>query len=244
MLAGALSFGVHFALWRGNRRELFRNLELRTIIATFVVTMAITMAGLAAYGLYGELTGLTRHGFFQILSAHSGTGFSTVPSAELARWGGLAFGGMALAMALGGMSSSTAGGVKALRVGLTIRAITDEVRAVLLPHGAVVDRTYFQYRPRRLTDGLAATVMSSSLLYVALYLVGAGVGLAYGYPLEAALFESISAGANVGLSVGITGAGMPVGLQVVYLRQMWLGRLEFVAVFAFAGFLWSIVAGR
>jgi len=33
-------------------------------------------------------------------------------------------------------------------------------------------------------------------------------------------------------------------LKLTYLVQMWLGRLEFVAVFAFIGFLISIVRGR
>ncbi len=244
MVAGALSFGVHFALWRGPRRELLENLEMRTIIASFLGTLAVTAVGLGALGLYGSAVGLGRQAYFQVLSAHSGTGFATVPSAELARWGGLAFGGMALAMALGGMASSTAGGVKALRVGLTIRAIADEIRGVLLPHGAVIDRTYHQFQRRQLTDQLAKSVMTASLLYVALYLLGTGVALAYGVPLQAALFESVSAAANVGLSVGVTDATMPALLKVVYIAQMWMGRLEFVAVFAMVGFLWSIVRGK
>ena len=79
---------------------------------------------------------------------------------------------------------------------------------------------------------------------MALYLVGAGVGRAYGYPLGPALFESVSAGANVGLSVGITDPSMPIPLQITYIVQMWLGRLEFVAVFSFIGFTWSAWSGR
>jgi trk system potassium uptake protein TrkH len=86
--------------------------------------------------------------------------------------------------------------------------------------------------------------MTISLLYVALYLVGAGIALAYGYDLKAALFESISAGANVGLSVGVTDAAMPILLKLTYIVQMWLGRLEFVAVFAFFGFLYSAWRGK
>jgi trk system potassium uptake protein TrkH len=44
--------------------------------------------------------------------------------------------------------------------------------------------------------------------------------------------------------VGLTDASMPVLLQITYMAQMWLGRLEFVAVFALIGFLWSWVRGR
>jgi trk system potassium uptake protein TrkH len=244
MVAGAMSFGLHFALWRGPRRPALRNLETRTILATFGALVVVTFAGLAALGVYDGVFGLARQGVFHVLSAHTGTGFSTVPAAELALWGGLAFGGVTVAMALGGMASSTSGGVKALRVGLTLKVLRDQVEEVLLPEQAVVSRAYYQGGVKRLTPQLSQAVMVVSLLYVALFLAGAGVGLAYGYPLDRALFESVSAGANVGLSVGVTDPSMPLLLEITYLAQMWLGRLEFVAVFAMFGFAWSWVRGR
>jgi trk system potassium uptake protein TrkH len=86
--------------------------------------------------------------------------------------------------------------------------------------------------------------MIISLLYVALYLLGAGIGLAYGIPLQEALFESVSASANVGLSVGVTDPSMPMLLELVYMLQMWAGRLEFVAVFSLLGFLYAWVRGK
>ncbi|HSG78615.1 MAG TPA: potassium transporter TrkG [Acidimicrobiia bacterium] len=254
MVAGAMSFGLHFALWRAPgrrrrgepaRRSTLWSLETRSIVATFGITLVLTFIGLAALGIHDSVLGMARQGVFHVLSAHTGTGFATIGSAELATWGGLAFGGMAIAMALGGMASSTAGGVKALRVGLTVRTVRDQMREVLLPERALMSRSYRQGgRRRELTPKVSQAVMTVSLLYVALFLLGAGVGLAYGYPLEAALFESVSAGANVGLSVGLTDPSMPVLLQVVYLLQMWLGRLEFAAAFVLVGFLWAWWRGR
>jgi trk system potassium uptake protein TrkH len=244
MVAGAMSFGLHYAMWRGPRRSVFANLETRTIISTFGFTMVLTLIGLAATGLFVNVAGLARHGLFQVLSAHTGTGFSTVPSAELAKWGGLAFGGVAIAMALGGMGSSTAGGVKSLRIGLTIKAVVNQIRQVLLPEHALVGTAYHQSGRKHLTPALIQSVMVISLLYVALYLLGAGIGLAYGVPLQESLFESVSASANVGLSVGVTDPSMPVLLEMVYMLQMWAGRLEFVAVFSLLGFVYAWVRGR
>lgn len=244
MVAGAMSFGLHYALWRGRRRAVFANLETRTILSTFGFTMVLTLIGLATTGLFTTVAGLTRQGFFQILSAHTGTGFATVSSSELSQWGGLAFGGMAIAMALGGMGSSTAGGVKSLRIGLTIKAVVNQIRQVLLPEHAVVGTAYHQSGRKHLTADLTQSVMIVSLLYVALYLLGAGVALAYGIPLQDALFESVSASANVGLSVGVTSPTMPVLLEIVYIAQMWAGRLEFVAVFSLLGFIYASVRGR
>jgi trk system potassium uptake protein TrkH len=151
---------------------------------------------------------------------------------------------MTIAMALGGMGSSTAGGVKSLRIGITVRTIIAQIKQVLVPEGALVGRSYFQNAKTRLTPELSQAAMSVSLLYVAMYLLGAAVALAYGYGLREALFEAISAGANVGLSVGVTDPAMPALLKITYIAQMWLGRLEFVACFALFGFIWSTWRGK
>ena len=245
MIAGAMSFGLHYALWRGPHRvRTLRNLETRALASTFLVTLTLALCGLATLGLYRTAPALARQGLFHVLSAHTGTGFATVPSSELLRWGGLAFIGVTLAMALGGMASSTAGGVKSLRIGLAFKILKNHFKAVILPDRAVVSQAYYQGGRKRLTPPLVQVVLVVTLLYVALYLAGAVVGLAYGYPLQEALFESVSASANVGLSVGITDPSMPVLLEITYILQMWLGRLEFVAVFALFGFAVSAVRGR
>jgi trk system potassium uptake protein TrkH len=244
MVAGTMSFGLHYALWKRRYKGAMLNLETRTMLVTFGSTLLVTIVGLAATGAFTSVLGLTRFGFFQLLSAHTGTGFSTVSVPELASWTGLAFAGMAVAMALGGMGSSTAGGVKSLRIGITVRSIVTQIRQVLVPEGALVARTYYQNGKMRLTPEIAQGAMTVSLLYVALYVFGSGVGVAYGYGLGEAFFESVSAGANVGLSVGVTDPAMPVLLKLTYIGQMWLGRLEFIAVFALFGFIWSTWRGK
>src|SRR4030065_419083 len=92
-----------------------RNLETRTLASTFLVALTLALIGLATLGLYRTVPGLARQGLFHVVSAHTGTGFATVPSGELMRWGGLAFVGGTLAMALGGMGASTARGAGTLR---------------------------------------------------------------------------------------------------------------------------------
>lgn len=244
MVAGVMSFGVHHSLWRGPRRDAIANLETRTLLSTFGFTLLLTLTGLAATSAFTEITGLTRQGLFQVFSAHTTTGWATISSTELSAWGGLAFGGIAIAMALGGMGSATAGGVKALRVGLTVKAVVNQVKRALLPEQALVPATYYQGGRRHLTHDAVMAVMTISLLYVALYLLGTGVAMAYGIPLQQALFESVSASATIGLSVGVTDPSMPVLLQIVYMLQMWAGRLEFLALFSLVGFLYAAVRGR
>ncbi len=82
------------------------------------------------------------------------------------------------------------------------------------------------------------------MLYLLTYLAGALVGVAYGHPLDAAVFESTSAAANVGLSIGVLSPDNPWLLKAVYTLQMWLGRLEFLAAFALVGYVVALVRGR
>ncbi|MPN12281.1 hypothetical protein SDC9_159597 [bioreactor metagenome] len=62
------------------------------------------------------------------------------------------------------------------------------------------------------------------------------LGCYYGYPMLDSAFESASVTGNVGLSIGITSITMPNPLKVYYIIAMYLGRLEFMAVFALIGF--------
>ena len=48
-----------------------------------------------------------------------------------------------------------------------------------------------------------------------------------------ALFEVASAQGNVGLSMGITGPKMPRIAEVMFLLNMWVGRLEIIPVLVF-----------
>jgi trk system potassium uptake protein TrkH len=57
--------------------------------------------------------------------------------------------------------------------------------------------------------------------------------LFYGFTPMDALFEVVSATGTVGLSSGITQAGLPTSLKLILCADMLLGRLEFVAWMVF-----------
>jgi trk system potassium uptake protein len=246
MVAGTMSFALHHHLWSGRHRELARNLEVRSLTVTVLTTTVVALAGLTLAGTHASAGGLFRKGFFTVLSAHSGTGFAvTEGNRFLTDWGALAPAAVVIAMALGGMAGSTAGGIKAIRVGITLKGLAHEVRRVLLPEAAVPVTRYHAGRPRVLRAKTVRAATTILLLYVLTYLAGALVALAYErWDVTETLFESVSAAANVGLSVGIVEPGMPTVLQVTYILQMWLGRLEFLAAFALVGYAVSLVRGR
>jgi trk system potassium uptake protein len=245
MVAGALSFALHAFLWRRRSEELFRNVEVRSLVVTIFATFAVVAVGLVTAGTYASADPLVRRGLFQLVSAHTGTGFATIPGRLfITDWGMLAPAAMVFAMGLGGMAGSTAGGIKAIRVALSAKSLGIVVRRLLSPSDAVVIARYHSGQRQLLREPVARAALVILLLYLALYLLGALVGLYYGYPFDQAMFESTSAAAAVGLSIGITGPSMELGLKIVYILIMWVGRLEFVAVFALVGFAWSLVRGR
>lgn len=245
MIAGTVSFGLHYQLWRGRRRSLAENLEMRSLAITGFVTALVCLVGLARTEAFTEPMALLRKGVFTLVSAHSGTGFSvTAPRLFITDWGPIAPAAIVLAMALGGMASSTAGGFKAIRVGLISKGVVRDVRRAVLPDAAVtVAATPGQTR-RIITDGEVRAAITIVVLYMLTHVAGALLGVYFGYAFDAALFESTSALANVGLSVGITEPEMPYAMKLFAILQMWLGRLEFMAGFALVGWLWASIRGR
>jgi len=238
MVMGTLNFGVHYAIWARNFKEPFKNIEIHSLICTSLFVAFLVFAGLIGMGAYPELSGLVRKGLFQVVSAHTGTGYQTVYASQFVnQWGVLAMFGLTLAMAFGGSVSSTAGGIKALRIGLFFKSLFKDIKKLMLPPSAVVVSKFHHFRDSFLDDRQVRSVLLIMLAYIVLYVLGGIVGLFYGYPLEQAIFESTSAAANVGLSCGITKASMPTFLKIFYMFQMWLGRLEFMSAFAFFGLL-------
>jgi trk system potassium uptake protein len=245
MVAGAFSFALHHQLWQRRGRELLRNLETRTIATTTVLLFVVMAIGLGRSGALTEPGPLLRHGFFHLVSAHTTTGLSTVPGRLFVTdWGQLAPAMLVIAMALGGMAGSTAGGIKAMRIGLLLKGLRSDVRRVLLPEHAVIVETYHSTVKRILRPAQVRTAVVFLLLWLGLYLLGAVVGLYYGYDLQLALFESTAAASSGGLSVGVVRPDAEAALKVIYILQMVTGRLEFITMFALAGYLVAMFRGR
>lgn len=245
MLLGMINFALHYSVWSGNRKEIFRNVEIRTLAWSLGITTFITVLSLQAATAYPGAEALFRKGVFQVVSAHSSTGFYTVYAGDfLAQWTPLAMGMMIVAMGLGGSSCSTVGGIKAIRVHISFRSIWEEVKRLLSPPSAVNDFSVHHLRRMRVTNSLARGVLVITLCYLITYIGGAVIINIYGYPIGDALFESTSACANTGLSCGIISPFMPAVLKLTFIVQMWAGRLEFMSVFLLIGTIIAAVRGR
>ena len=245
MLLGAINFKLHYSLWTGNKREIFKNIEIITFFISIMLLFLLTAIGLDKMGVYPTSTLLFRKGFYQLISAHTGTGYMTIYANQFMRqWPGFAFMGIILAMGLGGSTCSTTGGIKLLRLNIFFKALAGEIKRIMLPESTVLIQKFHHIQEVVLEDRQIRTSLLIFLMYLGLYIVGTIVGCLCGYPLSEALFESVSAGANVGLSCGITNPSMPTLLKITYIFQMWVGRLEFVSIFTIFGVLIAAIKGK
>ncbi len=245
MVLGAINFRLHYAIWSGNRKELWRNLETITFCFTLCFSFMIVSLGLRLEGLYPNFVLFFRRGFYQLISAHTGTGYTNLYAFNLAKnWSPLALLGIMLAMAIGGSSCSTTGAIKTLRVGLFWKGLKQEIKRLILPEATVVLEKFHHIKDTLLEDKHLRSALLISLSYIFIYLFGALVGVYFKYPFLEALFESTSAAANVPTFVGITQHSMPDILKIIYIFQMWAGRLEFLSVFTLFGFFWAFIRGR
>jgi len=245
MIVGSFNFNLHYQLWIGNGKEIWKNIETRTFLISIMLTLFITAIGLNQLKVYPQAIVLFRKGFFQLISAHTTTGYMTVYARQfITEWGGVAMVAIILAMGLGGCICSTAGGIKMFRLGVIYKALREDMKKILLPGSAIISQRFHHIKDLVVNDQQVRGIALVTISYLVLYLVGAIAGMAFGYPLLDSLFESTSAAANVGLSCGITDTSMPPALKVIYIIQMWMGRLEFMSVFALIGFLVSAMKGR
>ena len=175
-----------------------------------------------------------RHGVFQVVSITTTTGFA---SADFTSWTTFALMLLVGLMFVGGSAGSTGSSVKVVRHLLLGRSLRRELRQTLHPEEVMPVRLNGLVVQEKTLRGVTSFI----LLYVGLFVIGAGV-----IALDTAIqgpslspFEAIAAAAttlgNVGPGTGAAGplgsfASYPDVSKVTMATLMWLGRLEVIPV--------------
>jgi len=235
MILGAINFNLHFWLWNKSKKEIFKNFEIRTFFFTICSLSVILYFSLIKMG-----PAMFRKGFYQLISAHTGCGFTNLAGGELNHFPALGLLAIIFAMMIGGCVCSTTGGIKLMRLGIVFKSFFMEIKRWMMPFRAVYRNRFHHLQSLVLSDKRMKEAYLFFFIFLFTYLAGAIIAMGFGYPAKEALFESVSATANVGLSVGITSPAMPLVLKLVYIFQMWAGRLEFISIFVSVGFILSL----
>ena len=180
---------------------------------------------------YTRLPGSFRIAFFEVISALTTSGFSTVGYAD---WPQAAVFLLILMMLIGGGIGSTAGGLKLTRVYLMLRGLSDHLRRRGTPRQTV--SCSFYTRPQgktvidqKLLEGTSCFVFCYFLIYLGGTFL---LMLTANCTLIEAMFDFASALGTVGLSIGITGPATPALALIVEMAGMLLGRLEIFILLA------------
>jgi trk system potassium uptake protein TrkH len=248
MVLGSIAFPVHYLVLRGDLRNLYTDVQTRWLWGylslgslaivgflladgTFEASRVAVADAIVLEGFAATLFETVRYGLFQFVSAATCTGFGTTGVRE---WSAQAQLTLSLAMVVGAAAGSTVGGVKLIRVITLVKGTAYRIRDVFYPRTAV---RYLDLDGRRLSEDEVAREFEEAAIIAFLWVVFLGVGLLVllltvdpSFTLENAVFEVASAQGNVGLSAGITGPDMPTPGKVVFLFNMWIGRLEIIPV--------------
>lgn len=251
MVLGSIAFPVHYLVLQGDIENLYTDLQTRwvfgffavgtiTLTATLFVNGTYETASTALFGGRVVLEGTLatafeafRYGLFQFVSAASCTGFQTAGSLGT-RWSAESQVIVALGMYVGAAAGSTVGGIKLVRAAILTKGSWYRIQDIFYPDSAV---RHFELDGRILSTEEASREFEEaaiiSFLWVLFLLIGGFVLMVTvdaSFTLENVIFEVASAQGNVGLSSGITGPDMPTPAKVMFLFNMWIGRLEIIPV--------------
>jgi trk system potassium uptake protein TrkH len=164
-----------------------------------------------------------RHAPLMAFSAQTTAGFSTLEVSSLGAASKLT---LIFSMISGGGIGSTAGGFKILRLMILIQVLRVAIARFSLARHAVLE-------PRLAGQRLPDAEIHNALLIILLFFGGIGISwlpfVWAGYDPLDALFEVVSATGTVGLSAGLTQAGLPAFLKGILCADMLMGRLEILA---------------
>ena len=208
--------GIGFLTWEDIATHRHRIGRYRLQSKIILTVCAVLIAFPTLFFFFFEFTDGTvgqrlLDAFFQTVTPRT-AGFNTV---DLAAMQGASRAIMVVLMLIGGASGSTAGGMKVNTVGVLFANV-----------GAIFRRrNEVEAFGRRIDPATVRQAAVIVTMYLTLF-IGGGVAISAieGLPIGSCLYESASAVATVGLTLGIT-PSLGVASQLILTVQMYLGRV-------------------
>jgi trk system potassium uptake protein TrkH len=190
------------------------------------------LIALCAYMLINILSGTHSPGavwtgLLTLLSLQSTTGFTVEPVAGPPPFLIL----LVVLMAIGGQTGSTAGGLKIERIRVLLNTVSLTLRQLLSPAKAV---HFLRLDGEILEPDRMAFALSLFVSYVATVLLLWIAFTLCGLPAMSSLFDIVSALSTVGAGTGVIGPDLALGLKVLTVLAMLLGRIEFFGLLVLA----------
>lgn len=237
MLFGGTNWALHYLFLQKKRRSVYKeDHEFKAYIALYAVASLAIAVILTAGNEVGGFGTSLRVASFNVASLISSTGFGSAQGAgtpgDFVIWSATPLAILLLVMVVGGMSGSTAGGTKVIRIRVLL-AISNRTLAVARqPHAIVPVKLGKDVVKERVVHQVSFFMMT----YVALVVGGYLVVTALGGDAETSIAGVIGSIGNMGPSFGQSGPtttfleGFPAPARMVLAVLMIIGRLEIFAV--------------
>jgi trk system potassium uptake protein TrkH len=230
MIFGSIAFAAHYDLLKGKIRKFLSDAQFKAMI--FIIIIGIITLTFINYNLFdGNLLLSINNSSFQFISALTCTGFSSV--INMNNWSESAKLLLSFAMVIGGAAGSTAGGIKLFRAILLSKGVGWRIKqAISTPRRVFVHKL----GDKSLTKENAMDLINEAAIISFMWIILLSCGIiliATLFPNETlgnVFFEVCSAQGNVGLTTGITNIEMsPIG-KIMFIFNMWIGRLEIIPI--------------
>lgn len=232
MVIGAINFALYFHLIRRKFSRIYEPDFLFFLGTTLVGALLVSLFLIGAPHFSGEqsynFSQSIRAGFFQAISAQTSTGFFTQ---DYDNWPFAPQLFMLLLMFVGGMSGSTAGGIKTSRFYILYKIVTHKVEAIFRPEAV----RKLKIGDKVIDNNTALTVMTFFCITMFFAILGTVILVIAGIDPETSLGAIACMMNNVGMAFRASGpidsfVFFPDIAKVVSIIWMLLGRLEFFTV--------------
>lgn len=228
MIIGTTNFAVLLLIMKRKFERVLCVSEIRFMLGLLLVSVPLTALILFSK-LYMSVSESMRTALFNVVSALSTTGFSTM---SYSNWPPSSIGILILLMLIGGGMGSTAGGIKLNRIYLLLRATVENIRKRLNPARNVTAPSYYKAQGKvPIDNNIIIDTVGFISCYITIYIIGTLlITVTANTSLTEAMFEFASSLGTVGLSIGLTGPTTGASTLIVQIIGMILGRLEIFIV--------------
>jgi len=226
MFLAGMNFVLHYQVLHGRLKAPFKNEEFRTYF--FLILFLIPIFSIVLFSSNASASPI-RESVFQVIAILTTTGFVV---ADFNLWPGILKFILVILMFIGGCGGSTGGGMKVIRVLMTIKTTISSVIQSVFPNAIILVKS----NARPLPDKMIKALLSYFALFVLLFVVGSGIILVTeSCDFITATTAAISALSNIGPGLAKVGATENFGWfsvpgKWIMTFLMLAGRLELYAI--------------
>lgn len=223
MMLFGVNFAMYYYLLHRNWKAVSHNSELKLYVLLILGSSALIAINILPLYDQNFFTAL-RHGFFQVSSLITTTGFSTT---DFNLWPQFSRTILVCVMLVGACASSTGGGIKVIRFQLLFKSMVREIRRIVHPRSVNI----IKLDGHTVDEDMLSGVLAFFFAYIIILIFSTLLISLDGFDLETNLTAVISMLSNVGPGLGAVGpagnfAGYSALSKIALSMCMLIGRLE------------------